>query len=197
MSSAGEVSGSTSCNQYSGPYELDGDSLDIGTLTQTLIACVPPRDAFERAYVRALGQVASWSVDGEELVLSDGHGEELLRYEAGSLVGSWSVTGVLSGDAFSSPIAGTEVTATFTEDGKLAGSAGCNKYTTSYTTDKATIEIEPAGATRKFCPEPEGVMDQEAAYLSALADASSYRVDGATAELLNVEGQRLVGFERG
>ncbi|MGH3142256.1 MAG: META domain-containing protein, partial [Gaiellales bacterium] len=64
-------------------------------------------------------------------------------------------------------------------------------------TDKATIEIEPAGATRKFCPEPEGVMDQEAAYLSALADASSYRVDGATAELLHVEGQRLVGFERG
>jgi heat shock protein HslJ len=195
--SAGEVSGSTSCNQYSGPYELDGDSLDIGTLTQTLIACVPPRDAFERAYVRALGQVASWSVDGEELVLSDGHSEEVLRYEAGSLVGSWSVTGVLSGDAFSSPIAGTEVTATFTEDGKLAGSAGCNNYTTSYTTDKATIEIEPAAATRKFCPEPEGAMDQEAAYLSALADASSYRVDGATAELLNVEGQRLVGFERG
>jgi heat shock protein HslJ len=194
--SAGEVSGSTSCNQYSGPYELDGDSLDIGQLTMTLIACVPPRDAIERAYMRALGQVARWAVDGEELVLSDEDEGELLRYAAGSIVGDWSVTGILSGDAFSSPIAGTELTAVFAEDGKLTGSAGCNSYTTSYATDKATIEIEPAAATRKFCAEPAGVMDQEAAYLSALADAATYRVDGATADLLNAEGQRLVGFER-
>jgi heat shock protein HslJ len=194
--SAGEVSGSTGCNQYSGPYELDGDSLDVGTLTQTLIACVPPRDAIETAYVRALGQVASWSVEGNELMLSDGDSEEVLRYAAGSIVADWNVTGILSGDAFSSPIAGTEVTATFAEDGKLTGSAGCNNYTTSYTTERATIEIEPAAATKKFCPEPQGVMDQEAAFLSALADAASYRVDGATADLLNAEGQRLVGFER-
>ena len=193
---AGEVSGSTGCNQYSGPYEIDGDSLDIGTLTQTLIACVPPRDAVERAYVRALGQVARWAIDGEELVLSDSDREEVLRYGAGSIVGDWTVTGILSGDAFSSPIAGTEVTATFAEDGTLTGSAGCNNYMTSYTTDRVAIEIEPAATTRKFCPEPAGIMDQEAAFLSALAGAAMYRVDGATADLLNAEGQRLVGFER-
>ena len=130
-------------------------------------------------------------------MLSDGDGEEVLRYEAGSIVGGWSVTGVLSGDAFSSPIVGTEITATFTEDGRLTGSAGCNNYTTSYTADKATIEIEPAAATRMFCPEPAGVMDQEAAYLSALAEARP--PIGSTArrrDLLNAEGQRLVGFER-
>jgi heat shock protein HslJ len=193
---AGEVSGSTGCNQYSGPYELDGDSLDIGTLTQTLIACVPPRDAIERAYVSALGQVAGWAVDGEELVLSDDDGSDLLSYEAGSIVGDWTVTGILSGDAFSSPIAGTEVTATFAEDGKLTGSAGCNNYMTTYTSDRDAIEIEPAAATRKFCPEPAGVMDQEAAFLSALADATRYRIDATTADIRNAEGQRLVGFER-
>jgi heat shock protein HslJ len=43
------------------------------------MACPPPRDAIEQAYVAALDQVVSWSVDGEELVLSDGEGE-LLRY---------------------------------------------------------------------------------------------------------------------
>jgi heat shock protein HslJ len=194
--SAGQVSGSTSCNQYSGPYELDGDSLDIGQLTMTLIACVPPRDAIEREYLRALGLVASWAVDGKELMLSDDEGGELLRYAAGSIVGDWSVTGILSGDAFSSPLAGTEVTATFGEDGKLTGSAGCNNYMTTFTTDKASIEIEPAAATKKLCPEPAGVMDQENAFLSALADAATYRIDGSTAELLSAEGQRLIGFER-
>jgi heat shock protein HslJ len=194
--SAGEVRGSTSCNQYSAPYELDGDSLDIGQLTMTLIACVPPREAIEREYVRALGQVAGWAVDGEELMLSDADGGELLRYAAGSIVGDWTVTGILSGDAFSDPIAGTELTASFNDDGKVAGSAGCNNYMTTYTTDKATIEIEPAAATKKFCPEPQGVMDQEAAFLSALAEATAFRIDATTADLLNAEGQRLVGFER-
>ena len=53
--------------------------MDIGQLTMTLIACVPPRDAIERAYVLALGQVTNWAVDGEELMLSDEDGSELLR----------------------------------------------------------------------------------------------------------------------
>jgi heat shock protein HslJ len=194
--SAGQVSGSTSCNQYSAPYELDGDSLDIGMLTMTLIACVPPRDAIEREYVRALGQVAGWAVDGEELMLSDADGGELLRYAAGSIVGDWNVTGILSGDAFSNPIAGTELTASFADDGKLTGSAGCNNYMTTYTTGKASIEIEPAASTKKFCPEPQGVMDQEAAFLSALADATTFRIDATTADLLDADGKRLIGLER-
>ena len=162
----------------------------------TLIACVPPRDAIERAYLLALGQVTNWAVDGEELMLSDEDGSELLRYAAGSIVGDWSVTGILSGDAFSSPLAGTELTANFAEDGKLTGSAGCNNYMTTYTTGKATIEIEPAAADEEVLSEPQGVMDQEAAFLSALTEAATYRIDATTADLLNDEGQRLVGFER-
>ena len=39
-------------------------------------------------------------------------------------------------------------------------------------------------------------MEQETAFVSALADATSYRIDSTTADLLNAEGQRLVGFQR-
>ena len=76
----GVVRGSTGCNQYSGPYSVDGESLEIGDLATTRMACPPPRDEVEREYVSALGLVTTWAIDGDELVLSDASGEELLRY---------------------------------------------------------------------------------------------------------------------
>ena len=194
----GSVFGSTGCNRYRGTYTVDGDSLTIDAGGSTLIACPPPKDEIERAYLAALGDVASWSMDGEQLVLSDADGNELLRYEVASIVGDWTVTGILDADAnaISSPIAGTEITATFAEDGSLTGSAGCNNYTTSYEADEGEIAIEPVAATKKLCPEPEGVMDQEAAFLAALEQTTLYNLDGSTAELLNAEEQRLVTLAR-
>jgi heat shock protein HslJ len=192
----GNVFGSSGCNQYRGPYTLDGDSLEIGKTSSTLKACPPPADEIEHAYLAALGQVASWEIDGEELVLSDADGNELLRFEVASIIGDWTVTGILDGNAFSSPIAGTELTATFAEDGMLTGSAGCNNYTTAYTADTGDIEIEPPASTKKLCPEPEGIMNQEAAYLAALAEATQYGFNGATMELSDADGTRLVSFAR-
>ena len=75
--------------------------MEISEPAGTLIACPPPVDEFERAYLDALGQVATWELDGEELVLSDADGNELLRYEVASIAGSWTVTGVNTGDAIS------------------------------------------------------------------------------------------------
>ena len=125
----------------------------------------------ERAYVDALGRVAGWRLDGEELVLLDEDDAEVLRYAAASPVGDWEVTAFLNGDAVSSPLPGTTLTATFGDDGTLSGSSGCNRYTTTYTTDQGAIEIAPPAGTKKLCPEPEGVMEQEAAYLAALPTA--------------------------
>jgi heat shock protein HslJ len=75
----GVVRGYTGCNQYSAPYTVDEGFLDIGAVSSTRMACSPPRDAVERAYVEALGRVTTWERDGDQLVLSDGEGE-LLRY---------------------------------------------------------------------------------------------------------------------
>jgi heat shock protein HslJ len=192
----GTVGGSTGCNRYTGPYTVDGDSLELGTIATTQMACPPPADAVERAYVAALQRVAGWQVEGDELLLKDSDGAVLLRYDRASPVGSWEATAFLQGDAIASPIVGTAITATFGDDGTLAGSAGCNTYRATYTTSGGEIDISPPAATKKACAEPEGVMEQEAAYLAALPSAVRYRVDGGSLELLAADGTFVVVYAR-
>ena len=192
----GTMGGSTGCNRYTAGYTVDGDSLELAQIASTQMACAPPADAIERAYVAALAQVAGWRIEGEELVLVDGDEAELLRFEAATPVGSWEVTGFLSGDAVTSPLAGTTLTATFSESGRIAGSAGCNTYTSSFTTDGGAIRITVPAATRKACLSPDGVMEQEAAYLAALPAAESYRVDGSSLQLLSPDGTTVATFAR-
>jgi heat shock protein HslJ len=160
------------------------------------MACLPPADAIERAYLAAFGQVTGWRFEDEEFVLVGDDDAELLRYERATPMGSWEVTGLLSGDAFKSPLAGTELTATFADDGQLSGSSGCNTYTGAYTTDKGAIEIADVAGTRKACAEPAGVMAQESSYLALLPRAVAFRVDGRALELLDVDRKRLVAVTR-
>ena len=129
----GTVSGWTGCNRFTASYEADGDSLEIGTR----------RDDPDglRAGGRGGSSASTWRrwsasrgarAEGDELVLEDGEGNELLRFRAASPVGEWVATMFLQRDAVSSTLLGTEVTATFGADGTLTGSAGCNTYRATY-----------------------------------------------------------------
>ena len=158
--------------------------------------CSPARNAVERLYVAALGNVTTWAKDGDELVLSNASGGELLRFRVATLVGAWKVTGLYGNNAISSAIAGTELTATFGDDGKLAGSGGCNGYSSTYDAEEGTISIDAVAATKKLCMEPVGVMEQESAFFAALGDATKYNLNGEMAELLNDSAQKLVTLVR-
>jgi hypothetical protein len=46
-----------------------------------------------------------------------------------------------------------------------------------------------------YCMDPEGVMDQEQAFLAALASAASYRHTEAQLELLDASGNVILAFE--
>lgn len=83
---------------------------------------------------------------------------------------------VVDGTA-TAPLPGTLLTAFF-EDGTVNGVAGCNNYFAAYEVDGSSIEIGPAGSTQAFCSEPEGVMEQEFAYLSLLQSADHFERDG-------------------
>jgi len=194
--SDGKVSGSAGCNRFTASYTLDGSALEIGDIATTNMACPPPADAVERKFLAALERVEGWRVEDGELVLEDGDGGELLRFHEASPAGAWDATAFLQRDAVSSPLPGTEVTAVFGEDGTLAGTAGCNTYRATYEIDGAAITIGEPVATKKACTTPEGVMEQEQAYLAALPRAASYRVEGSTLSLLTAEGTYVANYQR-
>lgn len=74
------------------------------------------------------------------------------------------------------------VTAVFTEDDRVAGSAGCNRYFGSAAVDGDKLTVQALGSTMMAC-EPTSVMEQEATYLQTLEAADRWE---ATAERLTI-----------
>ena len=76
------------------------------------------------------------------------------------LVGTtWTLTTIASGDAVSSVLNGTEVTAEFTADDTVSGSAGCNRYSGSYTWTGDQLSFSALASTKMACADD--VMAQE------------------------------------
>jgi heat shock protein HslJ len=76
----------------------------------------------------------------------------------------------------------------------LSGSAGCNNYRATYEVDGNNISIGPAAATRMFCPEPGGIMEQEVQYIAALETASTYLIELDKMEIRTAEGALAATF---
>lgn len=80
FSADGTVSGSASCNNYTGPYTVDGATLTMGPLAVTAAACEDAINIQEQAYLAALGSTTAFAIEGAQLVLFDPSGTEVARY---------------------------------------------------------------------------------------------------------------------
>jgi heat shock protein HslJ len=78
----GQASGSGGCNRFTGSYEEVGNSISLGEIASTRMACPEEIMSAETAYFAGLKSASWWSASESELVLSDSSGQELLRYEA-------------------------------------------------------------------------------------------------------------------
>ena len=61
----GQLNGTTGCNNYFGPYKLDGGSIEIGLLGSTLMLCEGPVGAQEVAFMAALPKATAWSIGSD------------------------------------------------------------------------------------------------------------------------------------
>lgn len=171
----GRVSGSGGCNGIGGSFTSEGSKLSFGSdFVSTMMACEESIMTTEQGLLAALPEVDGYSLAGGVLTLSDAAGAEVATFTVLRLAGtSWSVTGLLSGNAVSSPIAGTELTVEFGEDGALSGSGGCNRFTGGYSVTDGVLTIGPLASTAMACETPAGVMEQEAAFVTALESATA------------------------
>lgn len=190
--------GNASCNQFFGSFELSGSKLSFGMLASTEMFCGDPGVMEqEEAYLAALGSVDGWSIDDDVLSLTSGDAT-VVTYDVLSqdLAGtSWELLGYNNGTGGFQSVTGEQpVTAAFSDDGTVAGSAGCNDYNTTYeTTDDGAIEFGVPASTRMMCAD-NAVMEQEARYLQVLELVDNYQVGVDSLEMFDAEGLRLLQY---
>lgn len=109
----------------------------------------------------------------------------------GDLTGKvWALT-ALNGQPL---VAGTGISAQFTSDGKVSGSAGCNRYTGKYSVSGSSITFDPSMATTMMaCGQP--VMEQESAYLKMLGAAKTYTVKGDQLTFTGADNTTLATYK--
>jgi heat shock protein HslJ len=109
----------------------------------------------------------------------------------GDLTGKvWALT-ALNGQHL---VAGTNISAQFTSDGIVSGSAGCNQYTGKYTVSGGNIAFDPSITTTMMaCLQP--VMEQESAYLKMLAKAKTYTVNGDELTFTGADKRTLATYK--
>jgi heat shock protein HslJ len=82
------------------------------------------------------------------------------------------------------------ITAAFTEDGHLSGSAGCNDYNATYSVDASGgMSVGPIAETRKACADD--INARERGYLDALQATSTWAIRSGTLTLTNPQGNVL------
>jgi len=83
----------------------------------------------------------------------------------------------------------TNITLSF-EEGRAGGFAGCNAYGGPYEEGSdGALSISMLERTLQACLEPEGVMEQEDAYLAALQEAAAYRMEDGRLEIEDGTGE--------
>ncbi len=80
----GNIAGDASCNRFGGSCQIEGDKIKVGRLRSTRRACEPDVMEQEYKFLALLAAVATWSLDGDKLVLTSPDGEIRAERQAGS-----------------------------------------------------------------------------------------------------------------
>ena len=98
----------------------------------------------------------------------------------------WVVEDVLGGGIIDS----SRLTMRFEEDGRLAGTGGCNRYSGQVSFSGEGLSIGPLRSTRMSCAE--ALDSQERRFLGALASADAFDIDETGALLLLSRGNMVI-----
>jgi heat shock protein HslJ len=197
---AGDVSGTSACNQYSGTTHRRAAGIRFEGLGGTEMGCDPAVMELEQRYLAALAAVDSAAVDATDrgrtrLVLT---GPAVrLRYESlpaeagAALVGTvWHLETLLDGQVASSTTGDGRLE--LDDGGHLAGTAGCLPFEGRYAVTGGRVTVRDLGT-------PGGMTDcsaqsQHDAVLTILAADPTFTIEGSTLTLRTTDGRGLVYF---
>ncbi|EAQ73955.1 MULTISPECIES: META domain-containing protein [unclassified Synechococcus] len=197
----GRISGSDGCNRYSASVQVRGSLFRVSEQgPSTQMACPEKQMRQAQAFRAALTAARGYNLRNGQLELMAANGTPVVRFRpqpqeiAGAL---WIVTGLNNGkQAVVSTLTGTTLSLELSARGRLAGTAGCNRYTATAVLGQGTIQVGPPAATRRICVRPRGVMEQEIQFLSALESASTWQIEANRLELRRPDGALAVILRR-
>lgn len=175
------------CNNVLANYTVDGSNISILMGPSTLAACAP--DSLDQVYLSALSNAAIYFFEDDNLMIDLAADGGTMSFKAQSAAdGTPPSTESPSGGAEDilfnlvsfGPVAaevpvlpGTSLTALFSGT-QVSGSAGCNDYSGTVTPVDDHFTIGPIASTQKSCNDPEGIMEQEQAFLTALEAVNGF-----------------------
>lgn len=173
----GRVGGFGGCNSYGGTFTQTGGELTFGDIISTMMACLDvPAGAQEGALYGALEGTAriAPAADGKVLLTAEnGTVIELTPAGLKPLGGTSWLVEAMGGTTI---VAGSEPQITFTEDGKITGTTGCNRFFGAYTQTGGAITFSGVGMTKMACLA-DGIMQQEIAFGAILSGDAQAKID--------------------
>ncbi len=186
----GRVSADSGCNSSSGPVSFDGSVLRVSRMATTMMACIGDRAGADGWQTALLESGPKWSLSGNTLTLT-GHevtvtlrDKRVLRPDLPLTGTAWVVTTLLrpEGQVRSQALDTARPTLTIASDGRVSGSAGCNRMTGTADISGSTATFH-LGTTRMTCA-PD-VMQVEQQVLEALNGTTEATVDSDTLTVRN------------
>ncbi len=185
---SGVKSGETGCNDYSATYSAGLDEIKVNLPETSRNTCSQGQTEAEQGYFLGLNTARDYRILGNEMQIfyDDGMLFFVGTYAASTDVGGGPLT-ALNGTrwVFTSidttrVIPDSEVNILFDinadgHTGRITGSSGCNSYNARI---EEVFSLSPIIVTTATCDQPEGVMQQEVAYITALQNAKDIWVTG-------------------
>ncbi|UYQ63098.1 META domain-containing protein [Streptomyces peucetius] len=188
----GRAQGNYGCNHFGADVKVEGDTIIVQPAEMTEMACEEKVQNFEDMLRAALtGRLRADLTDGRlTLTTQKGDSITLTSEPPAPLVGTrWTVNSLVSGDTAASLPAGAEDKAylTFGKDGSVAGSLGCNRFTSTAEVSEDSITFGRLAATKKLCEGPE--MDLERKMVKVFEGTVAYELNHRSLTLTGPDGE--------
>ena len=176
----GQLGANAGCNSMSGAYTLKDGKLSIGQMATTEMGCQADLMAQDQWLAKLLPGAAV-SLDGTTLKVTNGDVSiTLVDRQTTNLsleATTWTVNGLISGDAVSSIPQGVTATLVFTA-GKVSVNSGCNTGSGTAVIKDGNITFGPISLTKKACGAGAAAVEKQVT--SVLTGTQPFKIDGSS-----------------
>lgn len=185
----GQLGASAGCNAIGGAYRIDDDTLVFDGGSMTEMGCDDERHAQDDWLAAFLGSRPTIAQADDKLTLTSGatvialQDREVAEPDLPLTGTTWTLDGLISGDAVSTVPDGASATLAFIDDGRIEVDTGCNSGGGRYEVTDGTMRISELVTTEIGCRA--AAADVEAAVLAVLnAGEVGWSIDASSLTLM-------------